>query len=163
MLGGQRGDQRRAEPRLAGGERQQAAIEARTYDRDLSHLLALQGEIAREIADEIQFTLGDRASSEPGHASPSYPATYEAYDLYLRGQYFWNKRTVEGFQQAIAYFEKAIAKDPNYARAYAGCVGGRPGGCRRGKVRRSRESYIGDSRAAGERSLHKIIRPACGI
>jgi TolB-like protein/Tfp pilus assembly protein PilF len=98
----------------------QSHLWSRTYDREVSHLLSLQGEIARQIADEIQFTLGDRASSEPGHASPSYPATYEAYDLYLRGQYFWNKRTVEGFQQAIAYFEKAIAKDPNYARAYAG-------------------------------------------
>jgi tetratricopeptide (TPR) repeat protein len=45
---------------------------------------------------------------------------YEAYDLYLKGRYFWNKRTVQGFQQAIEYFQQAIAKDPNSARAYAG-------------------------------------------
>jgi tetratricopeptide (TPR) repeat protein len=44
----------------------------------------------------------------------------EAYDLYLKGQYFWNKRTIEGFERAIAYYQQAIAKDPNYARAYAG-------------------------------------------
>ena len=99
----------------------QSHLWARTYDRDLSHLLVLQGEIAREIADEIQFTLGDHTSSQPAPtSSSSSPATYEAYDLYLRGQYFWNKRTVEGFQQAITYFQKAIAKDPHYARAFAG-------------------------------------------
>jgi TolB-like protein/Tfp pilus assembly protein PilF len=98
----------------------QSHLWSRTYDRDLSHLLALQGEIAREIADEIQVTLGDHISKGPARGSSSSPATYEAYDLYLRGQYFWNKRTVEGFQQAIAYFQEAIAKDPNYARAYAG-------------------------------------------
>jgi len=100
----------------------QSHLWARTYDRDLSHLLALQGEIAREIADEIQFTLSDHTSSQPvpTSSSSSSPATYEAYDLYLRGQYFWNKRTVEGFQQAITYFQKAIAKDPHYARAFAG-------------------------------------------
>ncbi len=98
----------------------QSHLWSRTYDRELSHLLALQGEIAHQIADEIKFTLGDHTSSEPVHASSSSPATYEAYDLYLRGQYFWNKRTVEGFQQAIAYFQQAIAKDPSYARAFAG-------------------------------------------
>jgi tetratricopeptide (TPR) repeat protein len=98
----------------------QSHLWSRTYDRELSHLLALQGEIAHQIADEIQFTLGDHTSSEPVHASASSPVKYEAYDLYLRGQYFWNKRTVEGFQQAIAYFQQAIAKDPSYARAFAG-------------------------------------------
>jgi hypothetical protein len=45
---------------------------------------------------------------------------YEAYDQYLRGRYFWNRRTREGFYQAVDAFEKAIALDPNYARAYAG-------------------------------------------
>ena len=98
----------------------QTHVWSRTYDRDLGHLLALQGEIAREIADEIQVALGGHISSGPVRASSSSPATHEAYDLYLRGQYFWNKRTVEGFQQAIAYFQEAIAKDPHYARAYAG-------------------------------------------
>jgi TolB-like protein len=103
----------------------QSHLWSRTYDRELSHLLALQGEIAREIADEIEFTLGDHTSSEPVRGSSSSPATsspatYEAYDLYLRGQYFWNKRTVEGFRQAIAYFQQAIAKDPHYAGAFAG-------------------------------------------
>lgn len=48
------------------------------------------------------------------------PVNSEAHDLYLRGQYFWNKRTVSGFQEAIDYFQRAIRKDPSYAQAYAG-------------------------------------------
>jgi len=98
----------------------QTRLWARQYDRELSNLLALQGEIAEEIADEIQFALGERkrtASTQPPAVSPK---TYEAYELYLKGRYFWNKRTVQGFQEAIECFQQAIAKDPDYARAYAG-------------------------------------------
>jgi TolB-like protein/DNA-binding winged helix-turn-helix (wHTH) protein/Tfp pilus assembly protein PilF len=101
--------------------RDQSHLWAREYDREPSSVLALQGEIAQEIADEIHLTLsGDhkRVAAEPKPA-PS-PISYEAYDLYLKGRYFLNKRTVQGFQQAIAYFQQALAKDPNYARAYAG-------------------------------------------
>ena len=52
-------------------------------------------------------------------ASPA-PKFYEAYDLYLQGRYFWNKRTVDGFHRSVDCFEQAIRKDPGYARAYAG-------------------------------------------
>jgi TolB-like protein/DNA-binding winged helix-turn-helix (wHTH) protein len=98
----------------------QTHIWARQYDRQLKDLLTLQSEIAQEISDEIQTSLGDRKSSTPA-AQPTLSAQeYEAYNLYLEGQYFWNKRTVAGFQQAINYFQQATAKDPNYARAYAG-------------------------------------------
>jgi len=99
----------------------QTHLFSRQYDRELSSLLALQGEIAQEIADEIHLTLGDdhkRIAADPKPAAS--PSSYEAYDLYLKGQHFWNKRTIQGFQQAIAYFQRAIAKDSNYARAYAG-------------------------------------------
>jgi TolB-like protein/Flp pilus assembly protein TadD len=99
----------------------QTPVWSREYDREPSSLLALQGEIAQEIADEIQLTLGR------GHKFPASdrklaaaPSSYEAYDLYLKGRYFWNKRTKEGFQQAAEYFQKSIDKDLNYARAYAG-------------------------------------------
>jgi tetratricopeptide (TPR) repeat protein len=99
----------------------QTHLWARQYDRELSGLLALQGEIAQEIADEIQLTLGDdhkRIATDLNHAAS--PSSYEAYDLYLKGRYFWNKRTRQGFQQAIDYFQQAVSKDTNYARAYAG-------------------------------------------
>ncbi len=100
----------------------QTHVWAREYDRRLDDLLALQSEITREISDEIQVALGDRKLAQPLQL-PLPPRTYEAYDLYLKGQYFWNKRTVDGFQRAIAYFQQAVAKDPTYARAYAGLAG----------------------------------------
>lgn len=101
----------------------QSHLWAREYDRDLGHLLELQEEIAREVANEIEFSLSGRrpigvareaATPQPGAKS------YEAYDLYLKGRYFWNKRTGEGFRQAAGYFQQAIDKDPNYGEAYAG-------------------------------------------
>ena len=98
----------------------QSHLWARQYDRELSSLLALQGEIAHETAEEIRIALGDHKAITPPSPGSLSPQTYEAYDLYLKGQYFWNKRTTEGFQRAIDYFQQAIAKDPSYGRAYAG-------------------------------------------
>jgi len=98
----------------------QSHVWAREYDRDVVHLLSLQEEIAREVADEIHLTLGGRARTEPASQTSSGPTSYEAYDLYLKGQYFFNQRNVAGFEQAIDYFQQATTKDPNYARAYAG-------------------------------------------
>jgi TolB-like protein/DNA-binding winged helix-turn-helix (wHTH) protein len=98
----------------------QANVWSHQYDRDLSNLLALQDEIARGIAGEIRITLRDPTNGgSPQQASLS-PDSYDAYDLYLRGLYFWNKRTSEGFERAVEYFQKAVVKDPDYARAYAG-------------------------------------------
>jgi len=98
----------------------QTHLWARQYDRAPKDQLRLQSEITREISDEIQLTLGDRKLIETHLGPPSSPQSYEAYDLYLKGRYFWNKRTVVGFQRAIDYFQQAINEDPNYARAYAG-------------------------------------------
>ena len=99
----------------------QTRVWSRQYDRELSNLLALQGEIAQEIADEIQVTLGEdhQRTAADRKLTPS-PSSYEAYDLYLMGRYFWNKRTKDGFEQAAEYFQQSIAKDTNYARAFAG-------------------------------------------
>lgn len=99
----------------------QSHLWAREYDRDLGHLLELQEEIAREVANEIEFSLsGRRPIESPRPAGAPGANSYEAYDLYLKGRYFWNKRTAEGFRQAAGYFQQAIDKDPNYGRAYAG-------------------------------------------
>lgn len=92
---------------------------ARQYDRELTSLLALQGEIAQEITDEIQLTLGHRANPAASVQRAAAPVPYEAYDLYLKGRYFLNARDTRLFPQAIGYFQQAVAKDPNYARAYA--------------------------------------------
>jgi TolB-like protein/DNA-binding winged helix-turn-helix (wHTH) protein/Tfp pilus assembly protein PilF len=100
----------------------QTHVWARQYDRELKNLLAVQAEIAQEVGDEITLTLGDRrAATAANHFAVTHaPTSYEAYDLYLEGRYFWNKRTEAGFKKAAQYFQQAIAKDPNYAQAYAG-------------------------------------------
>ena len=98
----------------------QTHIWSRQYDRELKSLLALQGEIAQETADEIMLTLGKQHKPWATDRKSASPSSYQAYDFYLKGRYFWNKRTKEGFQQAADYFQQSIATDPNYARAYAG-------------------------------------------
>jgi len=98
----------------------QTHLWSRQYDRDLSNLLTLQGEIAQELADEIQLTLGDQKRNGPAHQASGSPKTYEAYESYLKGRYFLNKRTSESLRLAIEYFQQAVAMDPNYARGYAG-------------------------------------------
>ena len=97
----------------------QTHLWAQNYDRQLEDLLQMQAEIAHEIADEIQLTLGQERRA-PRVGPVRVPASYEDYDLYLKGRFFWNKRNPEGFRQAVAWFEQAVEKDPNYARAYAG-------------------------------------------
>jgi TolB-like protein/Tfp pilus assembly protein PilF len=92
---------------------------ARQYDRELVSLLTLQTEIALAVSDEIQRTLGGRTSRRPSRPVPP-PVSDEAYELYLRGQYFWNMRTTQGLRQAIDYCGRAIARDPDFARAHAG-------------------------------------------
>jgi TolB-like protein/DNA-binding winged helix-turn-helix (wHTH) protein/Tfp pilus assembly protein PilF len=98
----------------------QTRIWSQQYDRELKSLLALQGEIAQETADEIELTLGRSHKPWATDRKLAPPNSYQAYDFYLKGRYFWNKRTKEGFQQAVDYFQQSIAIDPSYARAYAG-------------------------------------------
>ncbi|HMC82330.1 MAG TPA: protein kinase, partial [Candidatus Polarisedimenticolia bacterium] len=88
-----------------------------TYDRGLRDVLALQSEVARAIAQEIQVKLTPREEASLAHARAVDPAAYEAY---LRGRYSWNKRTESGLREGIDYFEQAIEKDPTYALAYTG-------------------------------------------
>lgn len=99
----------------------QSHVWTHQYDREEDNLLSLQAEIAQEISDAIQMTLGEHKSAETNPPpTPHAPNSYAAYDLYLQGRYYWNKRTDQGLQQAVECFEQAIAKDPDYARAYAG-------------------------------------------
>ena len=87
------------------------------YDRRLDDVFAIQDEIARTIVDTLRVT------SFPELAEPlprRYTANVAAYGLYLRGRHAWNKRTQEGVNEAIRFFEQAIAEDPSYALAYTG-------------------------------------------
>jgi TolB-like protein/DNA-binding winged helix-turn-helix (wHTH) protein/Flp pilus assembly protein TadD len=98
----------------------QTRVWAGEYDRELTSLLVVQNTIAQQIADQIAITLGDHARASPPVQPPLSANQYDAYDLYLQGRYFWNKRTPQAFRQAIDCFERAIIKDPSYARAYVG-------------------------------------------
>ena len=93
---------------------------AQQYDRELTGVLTLQAEIASAIADRIEVTIGGPKRTVAAVQPALSPGTYDAYDLYLKGRYFWNKRSTQGFERAVECFEQAIAKDPTYARAYAG-------------------------------------------
>lgn len=95
-------------------------IWAREYDRQLSDLFTLETEIAREISDEILLALGGRTPARRANRAVSVPRASGAYDLYLEGLYFWNKRNSADIWRAIGYFQQAIDKDPDYAPPYAG-------------------------------------------
>ena len=87
------------------------------YDRTLDDVFVIQDEIARTIVSTLRTTfLADIADPTPQR----YTHNLEAYSLYLKGRYCWNKRSPEGVVEAIAYFEQAIDHDPGYALAYSG-------------------------------------------
>src|ERR1041384_8368901 len=98
--------------------RDQTQIWARQYDRELAGLLTLQSEIARTITSEIEHSLGGSAATTSIQPAPSTPSV-EVYDLFLRGQFYLNRRSVPDLETAVRYFEDAVAKDSSYARAYA--------------------------------------------
>ena len=86
------------------------------YERKMSELLATQREIAREIVDKLRL----KVSGEEKALAKHYTESNEAYQLYLKGRFYWNKRSEEGFQKALQYFQQAIERDPNFALAYSG-------------------------------------------
>src|ERR1700752_315242 len=87
------------------------------FERKLSDMLSVQREIAREITNNLRPTL---SGMEQTRITKEYTANPEAYQLYLKGRFYWNKRTPEDFQKSIAFFQEAIEKDPSYALAYSG-------------------------------------------
>jgi tetratricopeptide (TPR) repeat protein len=97
--------------------RDQTDLWAESYDRELKDMLTLQDSVSRTIANQIhialtpalQTPLPSRANLDP-----------EAYEAYLKGRYYWNKRTADGLEKALIYFQQAINKDPAYGAAYSG-------------------------------------------
>ncbi|UCD38351.1 MAG: hypothetical protein JSW54_02410 [Fidelibacterota bacterium] len=90
---------------------------AETYDRTLNDIFVIQSDVAQEIATALEATL---TSDEIRRIGRTPTESTEAYQLYLQGRYFWNKRTGEDILKAKEYFEKAIEVDPLYAQAYVG-------------------------------------------
>jgi TolB-like protein len=89
---------------------------AQAYDGDLKDVLALQARVAEAITNEVKLNL---TAEESGRLRRGRSVDPEAYDLYLRGRYAWSQRNVEGYEKAVGYLSQAIAKDPNFALAYA--------------------------------------------
>ena len=90
---------------------------AQSYERDLSDVLALQGEVARAIADEVRVQV---SGEEQARLKQERRVDPQAYELYLRGRHHWNRRTNAETRKGIEYFHQAIQRDPLYAAAYAG-------------------------------------------
>lgn len=86
------------------------------YESKMSDLLATQREIAREIVENLKL----KVSGEEKGIAKHYTESNEAYQFYLRGRFYWNKRTEEGMQKALESFQQAIEKDPGFALAYSG-------------------------------------------
>src|SRR3984957_4219376 len=90
---------------------------SQSYEGELKDTLALQDRVAREIAEQIQINLTPREQAALKSVRVVNP---EAYESYLKGRYFWNKRTADGLRVALAYFNQAIEEEPKYAQAYSG-------------------------------------------
>jgi len=94
-----------------------AHLWADTYDRELTDIFAVESEIAKTVADVLQAKL---TGSEQHVIAARPTANTEAHQVYLKGRFFWNKRTGNDLKKSIDYFQQAIVADPNYALAYAG-------------------------------------------
>jgi TolB-like protein/DNA-binding winged helix-turn-helix (wHTH) protein/Tfp pilus assembly protein PilF len=92
-------------------------IWAQSYEGEIRDTLVLQNRVARAIAEQIHVTLNRHEQAALGNSRAVNP---EAYEAYLTGRYYWNKRTGDGLKRAIDHFNRALDKDPNYAQAYTG-------------------------------------------
>ncbi len=87
------------------------------YERNISNLPSVPRELAKQITNELRLRL---TGEDQKHLDMRSTENTEAYQLYLKGRYYWNKGTRDGEEKAVGYFQQAIYKDPNYARAYSG-------------------------------------------
>jgi TolB-like protein/DNA-binding winged helix-turn-helix (wHTH) protein len=109
------GDTVRVDVRLVNTRDGSIIWSGNTYDRDLQDILAVQDEIACSVAAGLRVRLCTETAG-----FKHYTSNVEAYQAYLKGRYHWNKRSAEGIEQSIEYFQQAISLDANYALAYAG-------------------------------------------
>ena len=95
----------------------QTALWSESYDRELKDVLAVQDSVVQSIASQVHIALTEKQKTILANPRQTRP---EAYEAYLKGRYYWNKRTAQGMQKAEAYFQRAIDSDPTYAVAYSG-------------------------------------------
>jgi serine/threonine-protein kinase len=87
------------------------------YNRQIADVFALQDDLSQEISDRLRLRL---TAEDRQRLTKRYTDDAEAYQLYLKGLYYWNKRSADGVQRAVEYFNRAVEADPTYALAYAG-------------------------------------------
>ena len=119
---------------------------AASYDRDLHNLIGMQDEVALNVASHVRLML-----DEIGSARIDRPLDPRAHDEYLLGRYQWNKRTEDGYRKAVSHFERAIALDAAYARAYAGLADTHV--LMYGLVEGEGEAFIRQARAAASKAI----------
>jgi len=95
----------------------QTHLWAQNYDRELEDLLDVQNDLGRSIAEQVSANLTPQQKVE---LAKKHSVNPEAFDLYLKGRFYWNQRTPDADKESIRYFQEATAKDPNFALAYAG-------------------------------------------
>jgi serine/threonine-protein kinase len=112
----QRGDQLTLNLELVD-TRTENAIWSEQYNRKQTDLVSLQSEIARDVSSKLRVKL---SGTDAQRLAKSYTANPDAYQLYLKGRFYWNKRAADSLKQAVEYYKQAIEKDPGYALAYSG-------------------------------------------
>ena len=112
----QRGDDLRLSLELVNAQTQDV-LWSGTYNRKQSDLVSLQGEIARDVSSKLKSQL---SGADAAKVEKNYTSNPEAYQLYLKGKFYWNKRTGAALKQAVEFYNQAIEKDPTYALAYSG-------------------------------------------
>ncbi len=90
---------------------------AKNYESDLRDILTVQSEVAQAVAQEIKIKL---TPQEQAHFSAARPVDPEAYEAFLKGRYYWYRRSPDALNKSLEYLERAVAKDPTYALAHAG-------------------------------------------
>jgi TolB-like protein/DNA-binding winged helix-turn-helix (wHTH) protein/Tfp pilus assembly protein PilF len=117
------------------------------YNRKLSNIFTVQEEIARQVTERLRLRL---TGAERKQITKRHTENIEAYQLYLKGRYFAEKRTEESYQKAIGHYKLALDLDPNYALAYVGLADAYYIG---GNIRHPSEENIRQSRGAAEKAL----------
>jgi len=112
----QRGDQLTLSLELVNAQTENA-IWSEQYNRQQTDLVSLQSEIARDVSSKLKTKL---SGADEQKVAKTYTADPAAYQLYLKGRFYWNKRTGEALKQAVEFYQQAIDRDPHYALAYSG-------------------------------------------